>query len=66
MRTFQLNKLSIYGGLTPHPEEVQKCSTSKEADNTSESDDDSLLALTLDDWDSWFKGDTDSDSSDIE
>ena len=45
---------------------VQKCSTSKGADNTSESDDDDSFALTLDDWDSWFKDDTDSDSSDAE
>ena len=29
---------------------VQKCSTSKGADNTSESDDDDSFALTLDDW----------------
>ena len=43
----------------------QNCSSSKEADNASNEDDDTF-ALTLDYWDSWFhfEDGTDSDSDD--
>ena len=41
-----------------------ECSSSREADNAS--DDDDSFALTLDDWDGWFRDGTDSASSDDE
>ena len=62
--------LFIYGRMTLHPEslikvsessieDIRKYSFSKKADYASDDDDDSV---TLNDWNSWFKDGTDSDS----